>query len=377
MGKPLLSVVVPTKDRYKYLKHLIKLIQSYQSDEWEIVVQDNTDDNTEILEFLKELNYPGCKYFHEKGQLPMTTNADKAILHSEGEYVCFLGDDDGICPNALEYCKLMKKKGYEAMRFNLVDYHWPDATSKYESTGGRLIYCNITKALTILNSEEVMMDVVKRGFIDRGSLPSVYHGIVSRAALDRIYKKSDTFFPGQSPDISNGFATATVISNFVMVDDLVTISGASKFHGGITKGMTKQFPEIKDMVWFRPGAEEMWDKHLPKIAVGSIIWAESSIETLKKMERNDIVENINFTPIYKFFVVYYYPVRKMAYQLSRHPFLLSIYAQIGFLKRATNALLRIIRNKMGVNKNGENVVIEVENIEQCVSVLSKRINSGY
>ena len=370
MGKPLLSVVVPTKDRYKYLKHLIQLIQSYESDEWEIVVQDNTDDNTEIVEFLKELNYPGCKYFHEKGQLPMTTNADKAILHSEGEYVCFLGDDDGVCSNAVEYCKLMEEKGYEAMRSNLGNYYWPDAISKYDGAQGRLRNPVVSKTNTTLKCEDVLMDVVNRGFIDRGNLPSVYHGIASRNALNRIYEKCGTFFPGQSPDISNGIAMALIMDRFLMVDDIVTIYGVSKFHGGATIGNFRRYPQIKDMVWFRPGAEELWDKRLPKIAVGSIIWAESSIETLKNMGREDIVNKIDFETIYKFFVVYHYPVRKLAYPMTKNPFTLRIYAQWNYAIRVFKALLRVVKGKLKINKEGQKVIYNIDNIESAVEVVT-------
>lgn len=370
MGKPLLSVVVPTKDRYKYLKHLIKLIQSYNSDEWEIVVQDNTDDNTEIVEFLKVLNYPGCKYFHEKGQLPMTTNADKAILHSEGEYVCFLGDDDGVCPNAIEYCKLMKEKGYEALRSNLGHYYWPDALSAYENRGGQLIQKEKSNKMEMLSTKEVLEDVIKRGFIDRGNLPTVYHGIASRKILNRIYEKCNTFFPGQSPDISNGIAMSLVIDSFLMVDDIVTISGASKFHGGATIGNFRRYPQISDMVWFRPGAEEIWDKRLPRIAVGSIIWAESSIETMKNMGREDLVEKIDFETIYKFFVVYHYPVRKLAYPLTKRPLWLKIYAKYGFIERAWNAGVRMVKAKMGVKEKGVMRVSDINDITECVNYLS-------
>ncbi|MBO7396023.1 MAG: hypothetical protein J6U16_07910, partial [Ruminococcus sp.] len=47
-------------------------------------------------------------------------------------------------------------------------------------------------------------------------------------------------------------------------------------------------------VWLRTGAEEIWDKRLPRIAVGSIIWAESSIETFRNMGRDDLIEKIDF-----------------------------------------------------------------------------------
>ena len=56
-NRKLLSIVVPTKDRYKYLKYLIELIASFNSDEVELVIQDNSEDNKEILDFLKERDY--------------------------------------------------------------------------------------------------------------------------------------------------------------------------------------------------------------------------------------------------------------------------------------------------------------------------------
>ncbi len=368
MGKPLLSVVVPTKDRYKYLKHLIKLIQSYNSDEWEIVVQDNTDDNTEILEFLKELNFPGCKYFHEIGQLPMTTNADKAILHSEGEYVCFLGDDDGVCPNAIEYCKLMKEKGYDALRSNLAGYYWPDAVSNYDGAHGKVIIPKVSGVHTIFKTEDVLMDVINRGFVDRGNLPSVYHGIASRKALNIVYDKCQTFFPGQSPDISNGIAMALVLDHFLYIDDVVTISGASKFHGGATVGNFKRYPQITDMVWFRPGAEAIWDKRLPKIAVGSIIWAESSIETLKNMGREDLVELIDFETIYRFFVVYHFSVRKMVYTLTKHPLSLKFFAVLMIMVRAGKAILRRFKERIKIPS--EKMSVNLFDIQAAISYIN-------
>lgn len=371
MAKPLLSVVVPTKDRYKYLKHLIKLIQSFNSDEIEIVVQDNTTDNKEIVDFLSELNYSGCKYFHEVGQLPMTTNADKAILHSEGEYICFLGDDDGICPNCLGYCKYMKKHGYEAMRSNLVDYNWLDSEGQLDAQSGSIYLGNRTYRKEIRNTKDALDDVITRGFVDRGLLPSVYHGIVSRETLNRIFSKAQTFFPGQSPDISNGVATALVIEKYLYVDDFVTISGASKYHGGKTIGMNKQYPHISDMVWFRPDAEEIWDKRLPKIAVGSIIWAESSIETLNNMGRKDLVGNINFETIYKFFVVYYFPLRQMAYTLSSNKNKLKLYANVFIVVRVYKALIRRLKAKLNITI-GKNLVISgIIDINNCVAYLSK------
>lgn len=370
MAKPLLSIVVPTKDRYKYLKHLIKLIQSFNSDEIEIVVQDNTTDNKEILDFLSKLNYSGCKYYHEVGQLPMTTNADKAILHSEGEYVCFLGDDDGICPNCLDYCRYMKEHGYEAMRSNLAHYYWPDTVGSSNNSAGYVRFKSFDKDLIDLTPQEVLMDVINRGFVDRGNLPSVYHGIVTRKILNKIYDKCNTFFPGQSPDISNGIAVCLSVDRILMTSEVVTVSGASKYHGGLTKNMTKKYPMVSDMVWFRPGAEKIWDKRLPLVADGTVIWTESSIETLHNMGRDDIINLIDFEKVYKNFVVFSYPMRKYVYSLSKNQLKLCITANFLFAERVFNAIIRRIKLNFNMKESNCNVVKGLSNIEGCISTLS-------
>ena len=47
---PKLSIVVPTKNRYKYLYHLIDLVGDLDTNLVELVIQDNSTDNTEIID---------------------------------------------------------------------------------------------------------------------------------------------------------------------------------------------------------------------------------------------------------------------------------------------------------------------------------------
>lgn len=106
----LVSVVVPTKNRYKYLKHLIKLVDSFQLPELEFVIQDNSDDNSEILSFLKSYSNPHIKYFYSTDALTMSQNGELAIRRSTGDYVCYIGDDDGVCRNIVDCARWMKSK---------------------------------------------------------------------------------------------------------------------------------------------------------------------------------------------------------------------------------------------------------------------------
>ena len=42
----LLSIIVPTKNRYFYLKEMINMFQSYSNKSTELIIQDNSTDNT-------------------------------------------------------------------------------------------------------------------------------------------------------------------------------------------------------------------------------------------------------------------------------------------------------------------------------------------
>ena len=127
MKQPLLSIVIPTKDRYIYLKQLIDYIcRNIFSEQVELFIQDNTVDNTEIEEFLRSCSYPNLKYFHTVENLSIIENSDLAVLHSTGEYVCYIGDDDCFIPSLLTVTKEFKKKNVEAGIFPRPMYYWQD-----------------------------------------------------------------------------------------------------------------------------------------------------------------------------------------------------------------------------------------------------------
>ena len=87
MAKPLLSFVVPTKNRYLYLYSLINQIASFNDERIELVIQDNSENNQEILEFLNLNKYSFISYYWDNKSLTMTENSDLAVEHAKGEYV--------------------------------------------------------------------------------------------------------------------------------------------------------------------------------------------------------------------------------------------------------------------------------------------------
>ena len=121
----LLSIVVPTKDRYEYLEQLVDLIISFKSPEIEVIIQDNTNENSRILNFLESRDTTNIKYFHTAEQISISLNSDKAILNSSGKYVCFIGDDDGVTRYVIDSVKWMEAKGIGILRSEYAIHKWP------------------------------------------------------------------------------------------------------------------------------------------------------------------------------------------------------------------------------------------------------------
>ena len=82
---------------------------------------------------------------------------------------------------------------------------------------------------------------------------------------------------------------------------------------------------------------------------------------------------IDFETIYKFFVVYHYPVRKLAYSLTRNTLYLKIYAVVGYVKRAWNALIRVVRGKLSIQNSNLNIVSNIDNIESAVGCFTHEV----
>lgn len=364
-NKPLLSIVIPTKDRYYYLKILLNILFTYNKEEIEIVIQDNSDDNSEFLDFLEGVDYPLLKYDYVKGQIPIYLNADKAILNSTGRYVCFIGDDDGVTSKILDCVEYMMNNNIDVMVPRKVRYRWPDrhlakiidnaASLEVEAASGRIVYLNCTDTIN---------EVLKIGCVHMGKLPQPYHGIVKREFYDMIYSKCGTHFPGASPDISSAVALALLNPIYVYAEIPVVIAGASKHHNGGAHKMKSNAAEIDKLPFLPANTAKEWEEKIPKIWTGETIWCESAIKAFKHMGRNDLVQKVNFEYLYAKFITYHFPLRKMAWVISEHKTFLVLRVVLLSIKRMFSILKRImIVRKRGVYHGVDDIAIAIELIE--------------
>ena len=335
----LLSVVIPTKNRFKYLKQLLSYVVRFEGNGIEFVIQDNTEDNTEIIEFLKTIDCTNVKYFHTRESIPISKNSDLAISNSTGEYVCFIGDDDGVLPQIIEQVTAMKKFGYDAMLTRTAIYNWPD----YKDTG----YFHMSATLAVdepagrnyvLKTSEEVKKVICSGFKNMGKIPKVYQAVVKRSTLDLIYSRCGTFFPGPSPDMANAIALCSVIEEVWYNDDVTIITGQSRCVGGGERLM-KELVQITERPAISKDILDYWDPKLPTLWCTDTIWPGSAFISANKMNLN---LSFDYNKIYARFI-FHHPNYKSAIQsFKKNCLLLCLYKYELFVSQGIKWILNRI-----------------------------------
>ena len=293
----ILSIVIPTRNRFEYLRDCIQTLNNIHTAKMEVVVQDNSDDHTPISEFIKGLGNDNIKYYYRAGKLTQTENSELAITHATGEYVCYIGDDDSICEKIIDLAEAMKQFDIDACTYRIATYNWPDLVALKPE----LYYFKTPMHSGMIQARDPLQLLhkrLRRGIHEIYGLPRVYHGIVSRRLLDEIHRHLGCYFPGPSPDMANATACALYARNLLNIDIPMIVCGFGKNSaGGLGKrGLHKG--TLKGNFQLRADIEEVWDSRIPKLWMGVTIWPESAISALTACNREDLISEINFEDIY-------------------------------------------------------------------------------
>ena len=377
MNKKILSVVVPTKNRYTYLISFIKVCSTFNSDEFELVIQDNSDDNQEILTFLTNNNYAFIVYNHISSKLSMSENSDFGIKNSSGEYVCFMGDDDLLSPKLIDFVKYMKENNIESAVFNRASYNWPGVKSKFHKFPS-LVIPNHSSKIKKLSVKREYGKLLKKGATSLLNMPQLYHGVIRRDALNKVYETCGTFFPGPSPDLAVSVALAFFVKNHVFADAPLISSGVSpKSSAGLGSNHMHK-GKLSEVSFMPKNIEEIWDERIPKIWTGPTIYAESLFETLKALDKEKEIRYFNFSYFFAFFEMFNSDYKEMSkrYRKALKISSLSVFVcSVGvFLLRAKEFIKNIFRIKFKIGVKMFDNVPNTFEAEQIIDDNTKVIN---
>ena len=297
-NRPIISIIIPTYNRYKYLMGSIDaMTETIPDSDIEIVVQDNTEKNDTIIDYLEKLNDFRVKYHHEAKRITVSENCSNGILNSSGKYVCIIGDDDAVCSDIVELAIWMDKVKIDACNFDPAIYHWPDLLQLVESLDA-MVTPQIKCKIEFCDSKKVLREEIKQGLQRIYDFPRAYHAIISRDVLDVIYSKTGTFFPGPSPDMANAALCCLYVKNQIKIGIPMMVSGYCSASTGGMGRQRKHKGSLKDKDWLPKDVEEKWDKKIPLLWLGCTIWPDSAVEALKRVGAEDMLSNINYGIIY-------------------------------------------------------------------------------
>src|SRR5208337_997088 len=155
---PLLSVIIPTRERPETLQYALQTALDQKSRNFEVIVSDNfSQDNT--AQVVRSLSDPRIRLINPGRRLSMCDNWDFALLHAAGDYVTFIGDDDAIVPGALD------KLEASILTTHCLAYRWPMPAYIWPMDGkpARVVVQPPTTQASEVNLENLARLVVSMG----------------------------------------------------------------------------------------------------------------------------------------------------------------------------------------------------------------------
>lgn len=307
----LLSIVIPTKNRYTYLYSFIDLCATFPNKDFELVIQDNSDDNRPILEFLEKGGYDFVSYQYDPSPLSVIENSELAVKNACGRYVCFMGDDDLLSGKLVDFVGYMEQQGIDSAVFRTAQYDWPGVTHKAHRFPNLTIR-SFDGQMKQVNVKQAYRRLLRVGAVGMEHMPQLYHGVVRRTALDQVYAACGTYFPGPSPDMAICAALAPFVRKHVYFNVPLISSGASpKSAAGLgAKHMHKG--ELKAVSFLPKDIEERWDERLPRVWTGPTVYAQSAFEALKAVGREADIRWFGFAYFFAFLDTFYQDYRELS-----------------------------------------------------------------
>lgn len=359
--KYILSIIIPTKNRQKYCLAAIRQILSLNLSEIEICIQDNSD--TDILRNeISSIASENIVYNYHEGVLSFVDNFSEAVSLSHGEYLCMIGDDDGILPSIMDMVRFMKGKGIDSLIPSLgAVYYWPsDNPIVANGEKGVLTLSYLRSKARYTNSKKALLKLLKGAVQNYTSLdmPRLYHGIVKKTCLEDIKEQTGKYFGGLTPDIYMAVALSFVCKKTLRIDTPITISGICPTSGSNDSATGKHTGKLEDAPHFRGHTDYHWDEHIPAFYSVDTIWAETLMQALTMFKRDDLKSKFNM-PLFEIICLKKYPEYKNIIKEHAKKELVSIISM-----KKQNLLLRFqILKKKFLNKLNPKFKTTYQNVQ--------------
>jgi glycosyltransferase involved in cell wall biosynthesis len=291
-----ITILMPTRNRHKWAHQAAMQVLKCPAEDIQLVVQDNSDNND--LECLLKpfASDVRLKYNYSPNALSFVENFGIAMSLADGEYVCIIGDDDGINHEIVELSRWAKSLGLDAILPALsAIYFWPETGLFQKNVRAERGYMSIKKTSAqawISETRIGLRELLRNGCQNYLSLDlaKVYHGVVKKSRIDYVKQMTGKFFGGLSPDINSAVSLSIAIPKIVCVDYPLTISGMCSKSGSVDSATGKHTGSLADAPHFRGHKNYRWADEVPKYYSVETIWADSALAAVKDMGTHNLLQ---------------------------------------------------------------------------------------
>lgn len=304
---PLLSIVIPTHNRQQYAAITAGKIVA-ECLNAEVIVSDTSDEQT-LPGLLGDLMTHGrVTYVRQPREIDVVSHFEAALRHARGEYIFFIGDDDCVGPQIEAVAEWARAQSIDAVisyRDSFIaNYYWPGIRSKYygDEYAGKLFLHPFSSRAWRLDAAQTVQAALRDLGRGLGSMPRAYHGLVSRALVDRVIAKHGALFGGVSPDIYSAILIASEAAETWCVDFPFCLPGGSAPSTSGSGAARSDTPKLREHPHIRPFRDLVWDPLIPEFYSPYNVWAYSAKKAVDRL--GDTRFRPNFPRLYACCLLY-------------------------------------------------------------------------
>lgn len=270
-GIPVLSVLVPARNRPRELATLLTMIDECSEDNIEFVISDNSD-----LELAVKSQNPNCRIVRPNRVLNMTDHWNFILEKSSGKFITFLGDDDAFIPSELSLlAKRLEDIDSDVVWYPRASYQWP----RGGNSGNFYQEIPLRPRDSIENQRSTVLK------LKYGGMPLPYHAAMVNSRVIENFKRdypNESFISSRVPDQNSGAKILFLAETQFEYHRTVFVSGASPTSNG---GLTEWGPEHPRSQEFKDLDLNPPSSWLPKInlPIGFIWDFEAVNESLRQL----------------------------------------------------------------------------------------------
>ncbi|MBM3512551.1 MAG: glycosyltransferase family 2 protein [Alphaproteobacteria bacterium] len=238
---PLISVVIPTRNRLFYLKDALGSALAQHCNDLEIVVADNatTDGTKEYLVSLGDV----IKVTRSEEPLSMTDNWYRGLQLVTGEWVIVIGDDDCLMPDFVSAAKaaIARHPNAEMFDYDIPIYRWPQTLNENERN--YLIFSSSSGECT-RSSKETLRCVFEE-IVGIMSPPGLYHRISKTSLIAKAKERFGEYNLGLVPDHGSGLINLSVTTDYTILSRPLSVMGFSERSTGVSFKTARKDNEVR------------------------------------------------------------------------------------------------------------------------------------